>query len=138
MTPLLREVRQLLKRLREGSIAGMDAEAELDLYFRPGFFRTPELLERTPRYLKALEIRLRRAYDSPEKDRSKGEFLESYIRKYRIAETAVNGVENSPGLLNFLLLLEETRISVYAPEIRPLVRCSEKILAQTWQDLKLK
>ncbi len=138
MTPLIREVRRLLKQLREGSAAGMDIEAELNLYFRPGFFRTPELLERTPRYLKALEIRLRRAYDSPEKDRSKGEFLESYIRKYRIAETAVDGVENSPGLLSFLLLLEETRIAVYAPEIRPLTRCSEKILAQAWQDLKLK
>ena len=138
LDPLLREVRRLLGRLRGDSAAAQDAEAELDLYFRPGFFRTPELLKRTPRYLKALEIRLRRAYDSPEKDRSKGAFLESYIRKYRIAETAVNGMENSPGLLDFLLLLEEARIAVYAPEIRPLVKCSENILAQAWKDLKLK
>ena len=136
-TPL-REVRGLLRQLRPGSPAGTDAEAELELYFRPGFFRTPELFERTARYLKALSVRLRRASDSPEKDRIKGEWLESYIRKCRIAEEAVGGVEQSPGLLDFLLLVEEARISVYAPEIRTLVKCSEKILAQAWQDLRLK
>ena len=81
---------------------------------------------------------MRRAFDSPEKDRTKGLVLESFIRKFRIAEEAVKGVEHSPGLLDFLLLLEEARIAVYAPEIRPLVKCSEKILAQAWQDLKLK
>ena len=134
----LREVRRLQQLLREGSPAELDSEAELELYFRPGFFRTPELFERTGHYLKALAVRLRRAADSPEKDRQKGEWLESYIRKCRIAEEAVHGIENSPGLLDFLLLLEETRIAVYAPEIRPLRRCSEKILAQAWQDLKLK
>ena len=138
MEPSLGSVRTLLDRLRDGSPAGLDCEAELNFYFRPGFFRTPAVFERTPRYLKALEIRLRRAVDSPEKDRRKGEWLESYIRKFRIADEAVKGVENSPGLLEFLLLLEETRISVYAPELRTLVRCSEKILAQAWQDLKLK
>ena len=134
----LREVQRLREQLREGCPADPDSEAELNLYFRPGFFRTPELFERTAHYLKALAVRLRRAADSPEKDRLKGEWLESYIRKYRIAEEAVHGVENSPGLLDFLLLLEETRIAVYAPEIRPLVKCSEKILAQAWQDLRLK
>ena len=138
MDPQLHEVLQRRDRLREGSAAELDSEAELNLYFRPGFFRTPELFERTPRYLKALEIRLRRAFDSPEKDRLKGLHLESYIRKYRIAEKAVDGVENSPGLLDFLLLLEEARIAAYAPEIRPLVKCSEKILADCWQNLKLK
>lgn len=138
LDPQLREVRSLLKRLRAESPAALDAEQELKLYFRPGFFCTPELLKRTPHYLKALEIRLRRAFDSPEKDRQKGEWLESYIRKFRIADEAVKGVENSPGLLDFLLLLEEARIAVFAPEIRPLTKCSEKILAQTWQDLKLK
>ena len=134
----LREVRRLQQLLREGSPAELDSEADLELYFRPGVFRTPELFERTGHYLKALAVRLRRAADSPEKDRQKGEWLESYIRKCRIAEEAVHGIENSPGLLDFLLLLEETRIAVYAPEIRPLVKCSEKILAQAWQDLRLK
>ena len=35
-------------------------------------------------------------------------------------------------------MLEEHRIAVYAPEIRPLVKCSEKIIEQAWRDLKLK
>ncbi|MBQ9336331.1 MAG: ATP-dependent RNA helicase HrpA [Lentisphaeria bacterium] len=138
MDPMLREVRASLERLRTGSPAAIDAEQELGLYFRPGFFRTPELFDRTPRYLKALAVRLRRASDAPEKDRSKGEYLESYIRKARMAEDAVGGIEKSPGLLDFVLLLEEHRIAVFAPEIRPLVKCSEKIIGQAWQDLKLK
>ncbi|MBO7146449.1 MAG: ATP-dependent RNA helicase HrpA [Lentisphaeria bacterium] len=134
----LTETKQLLKRLKDSSVAKMDAEQELDLYFRPGFLKTPILLKRTERYLKALNIRLRRAFDAPEKDRMKGEMLESYIRKYRIAEEAVGGVEKSAGLLDFLLLLEEARISIYAPEIRPLMKCSENILAKAWQDLRLR
>ena len=138
MDPVLHEVRTWLGRLRTGSPAAEDAEKELAFYFRPGFFRTPELFDRTPRYLKALEIRLRRASDAPEKDRSKGAYLESYIRKARIAEDAVGGLEKSPGRVEFVLLLEEHRIAVYAPEIRPLVKCSEKIIEQAWQDLKLK
>ena len=49
-----------------------------------GFFRTPELFERTGHYLKALAVRLRRAADSPEKDRQKGEWLESYIKSFSL------------------------------------------------------
>lgn len=138
MEPLVQNDRKLLSRLREGCDTAEDVKQELALYFRPGFFRTPELFDRTERYLKALGIRLQRAADSLEKDRQKGLYLESYIRKYRLAEGAVKGVENSPGLLNFLLLLEETRIAVYAPEIRTLTKCSEKILANAWAETRLK
>lgn len=138
MEPLVQNDRKLLSRLREGCDTAEDVKQELALYFRSGFFRTPELFDRTERYLKALGIRLQRAADSLEKDRQKGLYLESYIRKYRLAEGAVKGVENSPGLLNFLLLLEETRIAVYAPEIRTLTKCSEKILANAWAETRLK
>ncbi|MBO5724757.1 MAG: DUF3418 domain-containing protein, partial [Lentisphaeria bacterium] len=136
-TPL-REVQTLVKRFREDSLIREDVEMELENYFRSGFFKTPALLEQTPRYLKGLVLRLRRAADSPGKDLSKGEYLQSFIRKARLAQEAVGGLENSRGLQEFLLLLQECRLSVYAPEIRPLTRCSEKILAQAWQEMKLR
>ena len=136
--PLLQEVQTLLRRFREDSPVREDAETELATYFRSGFFKTPELFERTNRYLKGLSLRLRRAMDSPGKDLSKGEYLQSFIRKCRLAEEAVGGLEQSKGLQEFHLLLQECRLSVYAPEIRPVCRCSEKILLQAWQEMKLR
>ncbi|MPN59335.1 hypothetical protein SDC9_207056 [bioreactor metagenome] len=49
----------------------------------------------------------------------------------------MKGVENSPGLLAFLLLLEEARIAAYAPEMKPLVKCSEAVLEREWETLRL-
>ncbi len=135
--PLLLEVRKGISRLRAGSETRLDAEAELSLFFRPGFLRTGDLFLRTERYLKALSIRLRRAFDAPEKDRSKGIPLERFVRKFRMAAEMMKGVENSPGLLAFLLLLEEARISVYTPEMKPLVKCSEAVLEREWEVLRL-
>ena len=136
--PLLQEVQSLLRRFREDSPVREDVEMELSTYFRSGFFRTPELFEQTFRYLKGLSLRLRRAIDSPGKDLSKGEYLQSFIRKCRLAEEAVGGLEHSRGLQEFHLLLQECRLAVYAPEIRPVCRCSEKILLQAWQEMKLR
>ena len=136
--PLLQEVQSLLHRFREDSQVREDVEMELSTYFRSGFFKTPELFEQTSRYLKGLSLRLRRAIDSPGKDLSKGEYLQSFIRKCRLAEEAVGGLEHSRGLQEFHLLLQECRLAVYAPEIRPVCRCSEKILLQAWQEMKLR
>ncbi len=135
--PLLTEVRKAIGRLHPDSETRLDAEAELSLFFRPGFLRTGDLFLRTERYLKALLIRLRRAFDAPEKDRSKGVSLERFVRKFRMAMEMMKGVENSPGLLAYLLLLEEARIAVYAPEIKPLVKCSEAVLEREWETLRL-
>ena len=75
-------------------------------------------------------------------DEMKAEFIafciEAYKMKLGVSGAKVAEYFEDTGLLDFLLLLEETRVAVYAPEIRPLVKCSEKILAQAWQDLKLK
>ena len=135
--PLFLEVKKLNERLRADSETRLDAEQELTLLFRPGFFRTGELFLRTERYMKALSIRLRRAFDAPEKDRSKGVALEKFIRKFRMAAEMMKGVENSPGLLAYLLLLEEARISVYAPEMKPLAKCSEAVLEREWESIHL-
>ncbi len=135
--PLLMEVKKANGRLHPDSETRLDADVELSLLFRPGFLRTGELFLRTERYLKALLIRLRRAFDAPGKDLSKGEPLEQFVRKFRMAEEMMKGVENSPGLLAYLLLLEEARIAVYAPEMKPLVKCSEAVLEREWETLRL-
>lgn len=126
-----------MRRLNDGSLAADDAREELDLYFRPGFLRTPELFARTPRYLKALSIRLERAFNAPEKDRTKGIWLAPFLRKIRLATQSVERLEDAKGILEFLLLAEEARIAVYAPEVRPLVKCGEAALAEAWSRLKL-
>lgn len=87
--------------------------------------------------MKALHIRVQRAIASPAKDESKGEFLEPFVRKFNLAATHCKDMSDSHDLCEFFLLLEEARISAYAPEIKPLMKCGENILAEKWDALRL-
>ena len=130
------EVMTLLRKLDEGSETYEDIEEELRFLFRPGFLKTPEIFERSARYLKALNIRIQRAIASPQKDRTKGESIAPYIRKFRMGLEMVESLEHSDDLRAYCLLLEEARIAAYAPEMRPLVKCGETVLKERWEALR--
>ena len=130
------EVMTLLRKLNEESETHEDIEEELRVLFRPGFLKTPEIFERSARYLKALNIRIQRAIASPQKDRTKGESIAPYIRKFRMGLEMVESFERSDDLRAYCLLLEEARIAAYAPEMRPLVKCGEAVLKERWEALR--
>ena len=130
------EVMALLRKLDEESETYEDIEEELHFLFRPGFLKTPEIFERSARYLKALNIRIQRAIAFPQKDRTKGESIAPYIRKFRMGLEMVESFERSDDLRAYCLLLEEARIAAYAPEMRPLVKCGEAVLKERWEALR--
>ena len=90
-----------------------------------------------PRYLQALRLRAERAYHSPDKDRVKAEHLIPHVERYKALEVQM-AAEPNPEIKRFLKefrpLLEEYKISLFAPEIKTQVRVSSKILDTKWRE----
>ena len=95
-----------------------------------------------PRYLKALRIRVERAYAGPEKDRLKAEQVVPWRIRYEHLKQEVM-MRPSMERLSFLdelrWMLEEFKVSLFAPEIKVRFRVSLKRLEDKfaeWQALK--
>jgi ATP-dependent helicase HrpA len=82
-----------------------------------------------PRYLKALMIRAERAYVSPEKDRAKESQIDAYRRRFEEAQRKVLSRPTREGLdllEEVAQMIEEFKISLFAPEIKTLYPISGK------------
>lgn len=91
-----------------------------------------------PRYLRALRIRAERAYASPEKDRAKEEQIDVYRVKFEEAKRRIL-LAPTPEGLDFIediaQMVEEFRISLFAPEIKTLFPISGKRIEKKLQEL---
>lgn len=90
-----------------------------------------------PRYLKALRIRAERAYVAPEKDRSKEQQIAPYLMQYREIEKQIltNPTEDGLAFLQELgQMVEEFKISLFAPEIKTLFPISAKRIEKKLQE----
>jgi ATP-dependent helicase HrpA len=96
-----------------------------------------ERLRELPRYLEALRIRGERAYASPEKDRAKEESLSPHRERCEKLKQELSD-ETDPEALRFLeefrWMLEEFKISVFAPEIKTRHPVSAKRLEKKWRE----
>jgi ATP-dependent helicase HrpA len=90
-----------------------------------------ERLGHLPRYLKALELRLERAKQELEKDRLKAAQAEIYVRALEKLEAAAPGKtspEKRAAIEEFRWLVEEFKVSLFAPELRTAVSVSPQRL----------
>ena len=113
-----------------------DVKSQHDFLFRPHFLRSGIFFEHYSRYLRGLKLRVERLTASPGKDELKMEQLEEYTERFSLA---VEGVEISehPVLEEFWHLLEEARLSVFAPEVPLAVRTPLKKLPDAWNNLRI-
>ena len=94
-------------------------------------------LHHKPRYLQALSLRIERAEHSPLKDGKKAERLQTPVARLRQMAHF-----NNPTLpcrvcqQEYLELLEEFRISIFAPELGTAQPVSEQRLLQKWQEVE--
>jgi ATP-dependent helicase HrpA len=90
-----------------------------------------------PRYLGALRVRAQRAYASPEKDRLKAEHLGIHRERYAALKAALP-VHPRPEQVRFLedfrWMLEDYKVSLFAPEIKTRLPISSKRLEAKWQE----
>jgi ATP-dependent helicase HrpA len=96
-----------------------------------------------PHYLKALRIRAERAYAAPEKDRLKAEQVAPWCLRYEHLKQEIMirpTIDRLCFLDEFRWMLEEFKVSLFAPEIKARFRISLKRLEdkfsewQAWKD----
>jgi ATP-dependent helicase HrpA len=110
-----------------------DIDAQLAFLFRPGFLRGEDIERRYPRYLQALVVRLDRMKLAPFKDQSKWEPIRPFQEAFDAELVKQRGSRLSSELLRFSMLLQEFRISQFAPELGTLEKVSPKTLRAALQ-----
>jgi ATP-dependent helicase HrpA len=95
-------------------------------------------LEELPRYLKALQIRASRAYVDPQKDKAKWNLIKPYLFYFEDMKknVKIKDTKRLDDLEKLCKMIEEYKISVFAPEIRVSIPVSQKKLDEICQQLK--
>ena len=103
---------------------------------------TLEKLEDIPRYLKAKAIRAERASFDPGKDRRKADRLAPYAERLREGrrawsqETRTESGQRREVWEAFRWMVEEYRVSVFAPELGTAESVSPKKLDRLWESVR--
>ncbi len=96
-------------------------------------------IEGAERYFKALRIRIERAILDPGKDQKKQQRLRDFTGKMNQLKQYenMNSHESCQELVTlYRIMLEEFKISVFAPEIKTAMVVSEKRLNKLWHDIE--
>ncbi|TMG85351.1 MAG: DUF3418 domain-containing protein, partial [Betaproteobacteria bacterium] len=117
---------------------GAEAAAQRDRLAAPGFFSaTPwSALVHLPRYLNALDRRLAKYPENPQRDAKHAEAVAALWQRYRQREDANRAAgRREPALDAFRWLIEELRVSLFAQELRTPFPVSYKRLEKAWKEL---
>ncbi|MEZ4299453.1 MAG: ATP-dependent RNA helicase HrpA [Polyangiaceae bacterium] len=119
-------------------IALDDVERQTAHLLSPGCLRyyPAERLSCLPRYLRAIQVRLERLPNGPQKDQSKAEQVLPFWRDWldKRNDLLARGVPEED-LESFRWMIEELRVSVFAPEIRAAVPVSPQRLTEQWRSM---
>ncbi len=138
----LERVRALLKPL--AGKPGLLRAVHEDITSQLAHLVPPELMRATPRdrldhlarYLRAIHVRLQRLPNDPPKDQTKAAQVVPLWQRYVERRNAwVTRGRSTADLDEFGWMLEELRVSVFAPELRTAVPVSTKALTELWATL---
>ncbi len=121
------------------SEAVQDIEEQLEGLIYPGFLsRTPsEWLQQMPRYLQAVQIRLQKLQQGPDRDRlRRGEIGWLWEKYKRQAAVAAQHGSVDPELEKFRWMLEEWRVSLFAQALKTALPILIKRLEEQWSKVK--
>jgi ATP-dependent helicase HrpA len=99
----------------------------------------PERMSRLPDYIAAARIRIERARLGPEKDKAKDSQVRVFDEALRRLEAGADPKlqpEKATAVEEFRWLVEEFRIAVFAPELKPAVPVSAKKLALRLREIE--
>ena len=112
-------------------------ETQLAWLVFPGFLKAvpPERLKHYERYLRGVRVRIDRARSNPSGDRTKESRVAPYWERYHEAILGKGPkIANRDALAEYRWMVEEFRISVFAPEVRAAIPVSEKRLDAKWAE----
>lgn len=115
-------------RQPSGSAAAGDVRSQLELLVPPDLLSLFDLqqLGSFPKYLRAAQIRLSRAVLDPRKDAAKAEPIAELWKAFLVKKTTAR---DQAGLVRIHTCIEELRVAVFAPELRPIMAVSPPALA---------
>jgi ATP-dependent helicase HrpA len=96
-------------------------------------------LAHLPRYLNALQVRAERGKIDPEKDRKKAEQVGPFLEALQRLEKEISAEtsrERKPAIDEFRWMIEEFKVSLFAPELRTAFPISAKRLNQKIIEIK--
>ncbi len=133
---------QLRKSLKNPPLTWLDAvtdiQDQLNHLLQPGFILSTEKdnLQQYPRYLSAIQKRLQKIQDNPDRDRKSRLQIASLWQDYQKRETALAKQHaTSKQLQHYRWMLEEYRVSLFAQELKTRFPISEKRLKIYWNDI---
>ncbi|MBN1627270.1 MAG: ATP-dependent RNA helicase HrpA [Deltaproteobacteria bacterium] len=100
---------------------------------------TAKRLMQIPRYLRAMEIRVERGSHNPEKDRLKEEQAEAYLNSLKKMTDGLSphaSMEKRDMIDEFRWMIEEFKVSLFAPEVGTAFPVSKKRLDKYKQDIE--
>ena len=115
-----------------------EVRSQRDALVYPGFFSaTPwPQLQHLPRFLKALDRRLAKYAERPDRDARHAEQVAQHWQHYRErADRNAQAGRTEPALEAFRWLLEELRVSLFAQELKTPYPVSFKRVERAWADL---
>ncbi len=115
-----------------------EARRQRDALVYPGFLaRTPwEQIGHLPRYLQALQRRLAKYADNPERDARHAAMVDTLWTRYtERLDRNRRAQREEPALEAFRWMIEELRVSLFAQELKTPYPASYKRLERAWQEL---
>ncbi|WP_437671630.1 ATP-dependent RNA helicase HrpA [Sorangium sp. So ce131] len=115
-----------------------DVRTQLDFLLPVGLFQRASLdrLAHLPRYLRAMQVRLERLPNGPQKDQAKAAqvlpFWQDWLKHHDGLRRKGAPVEE---LESFRWMIEELRVSLFAPELKAAVPVSPQRLTEQWKRL---
>lgn len=115
-----------------------DVRTQLEHLLYPGLFlRTPVArLAHLPRYLRAIQVRLERMPNGPQKDQAKAaQVLPFWSDWLKHGDGLRSRGVAEEDLTAYRWLIEEMRVSLFAPELKTAVPVSQQRLSEQWKAL---
>ncbi|EYF00816.1 ATP-dependent RNA helicase HrpA [Chondromyces apiculatus] len=115
-----------------------DMRTQIAHLMPPGMFLStpPERLVHLPRYLRAIQVRLERLPNGPQKDQAKADqvlpFWNNWLKHREGLRARGVPVEE---LEAFRWMIEELRVSTFAPELKTAVPVSSQRITEQWRTL---
>ena len=132
------DVRRLLSLLSDEPVwaeAMADIRSQLAQLVYPGFLSQtpPEWLPQLPRYLRAIQTRLQKLRQDPDKDRQRrGEIMRLWQLCQAQLQRNREQEKLDPELIRFRWWLEELRVSQFAQDLKTRIPVSVKRLEEQW------
>ena len=121
------------------SALSQDVGCQLDhLFYRGSLAQAaPHTVTRLPRYLLAIETRIRKARESPERERQRAaDYAPHWQKLLGWLQDRSAAALAEPPVQELRFALEELRVSVFAQEIKTSGPVSPKRIARMWEKLE--